>query len=121
MWDGFNNRKFPRVNLNVALDVRVEGETEHINTTTENIGIGGMCILIDKKLEKFQELQLSFSLEESGKTIQCKGKIVWIIEKRTLHEKTVRYDVGIEFVGLAADDSGSIKEFIHKQSSTVIS
>ena len=52
-WDGFNRRKFPRVNYPclVVLNVRIEETESVILSHTENIGIGGVCVILKQNVK----------------------------------------------------------------------
>ncbi len=112
MWDGINCRKFPRINSKIEVDIKINGNIEHISTLTENIGIGGICIILDKKVDKYSLVKLNLEINDDFSPIECDGRIVWIIEKRIFGKNDSHYDVGIEFLNMDAVDGDRIKNFI---------
>ena len=112
MWNGINCRKFPRIKSKCEVDITLNGNVEHVSTVTENIGVGGICIILDKKVDKFAPVKLTLDIEDGLSPIECNGRIVWIIEKRVLGKGKTNYDVGIEFMGMIIIDNDRVKKFI---------
>ena len=112
MWNGINCRKFPRIKSKCEVDIILDGHVEHVSTITENIGVGGICIILEKKVDKFAVVKLILDLEDGLSPIECNGRIVWIIEKRILGKGKTDYDVGIEFLDMNIIDGDRIKNFI---------
>lgn len=112
MWDGINNRKFPRIAAQFDADVKIDGTTDHISTITENVGAGGVAIVLDTKLQKFAQVNLRLDINDEKEPISCNGRVVWIIEKRTFGVPKSSYDIGIEFVDLEDGDKSRIRQLI---------
>lgn len=101
MWSGINRRKFPRANYKCLIDIKKRGSSKSISTHTENIGIGGICVIIKDNLGLFQGVNLEIFLEDEKTPIRCAGTAVWIVKKRPeKKEDSYSYDTGIEFVDL---------------------
>lgn len=114
-WEGLNRRKFPRVNFPCLVTVYNQDDKESILTHTENVGIGGICVVFKKNLKMFAPIELQLDLIDGEEHIKCKGKVVWSIRRKG--EETVKpffYDVGIEFVDLPQADFKRIDQTIHK-------
>ncbi len=106
-WEGMNRRKFPRVNYPCLLIVRKDhsDSPEAMLTHTENIGVGGVCVILKKDLRMFTPVELELDLLDTQKHIKCDGKIVWVVKRRDdLSTKPSFYDTGIEFTNLSKED-----------------
>lgn len=114
MWDGFNQRKFPRINLKCEIVIFPVSDHPPIKATTENVGVGGVCVIQDKKLDRFTRCKIKLELSDTVEALECDGKVCWIIPKSNPIGKTKGYDTGIEFVGLSADQRVRLEEFLQK-------
>lgn len=111
MWDGFNKRKFPRLNIQCEIDILSEVESSPIRTGTENIGVGGVCVILDKPLERFSKCRIKMDLKD--KKVTCDAKVVWIVPTReTGKNSKKRFDTGLEFVDLAPESLTALRSFI---------
>lgn len=116
MWDGFNKRKFPRVNVACEIVVHPEKGVS-LATLTENLGAGGICIMLDRPLKRFSPCQLRLELNRDLPKIDCRGKVVWAIPtKKKARDVKRSYDIGIEFAGLREDSATLIRQFLQEQS-----
>lgn len=112
MWDGFNQRKFPRVNLQCEILIQAEEASAPITTTTENVGTGGVCVILDQLLERFSKCQIRLHLEDKKPSLDCRGKIVWAVPTGEIKNPKKKYDTGIEFVELEPAGGQRIRDFI---------
>lgn len=112
MWDGFNQRKFPRLSLKCEVRLNPEDSSRVIRATTENVGVGGICLLQDQALDRFSKCQIVLELSKEHPKIQCEGKVCWIIPHSQPLAKTTQYDTGIEFVGMKAETRDVLRQFI---------
>ena len=113
-WGGLNRRKFPRVNYPCLITLRHQDEKpEVILTHTENIGIGGVRVIIKRSLNLFAPIELELDLLDTGNHIKCKGKIVWVIRRKSNEQKKpLFYDIGIEFSNLPFADQRRLEEIV---------
>jgi Tfp pilus assembly protein PilZ len=113
-WDGLNRRKFPRVNYPCLVVIRQnEGEQDIILTHTENIGVGGTCIVLKQSIDMFSEVELELDLLDLGEHIKCKGKVVWNVQRKgDASSKPFFYDIGIEFDDIEATEKKRIEEVV---------
>lgn len=100
MWDGFDKRKFPRLNLSCEIKIQALDNNEVVSAVTENVGAGGVCLMADKALDRFSTCEVRLDLGEGSQIIECKGKVVWIIPTKDAKGKKNKYDIGIEFVDI---------------------
>jgi len=112
MWEGMNNRRFPRIQTRCDIQLQTDKGSKTITATTENIGIGGVCIMLKKPMSKGDIVDLNLSLEGTIAPIQCKGKVVWVIEKRSFNEDEKGFDMGIEFVDISDWDKTTLRNSI---------
>ncbi len=116
-WAGLDQRVFPRFSTrcDITISDRVGGT---IKTKTQNIGVGGVCVILDKELEKLSEAKLRLILNESS-PIECKARVVWMIRSKEPSSGKMSYDTGFEFMDLDPKDKQRIQFFIdqlHKSS-----
>ena len=113
-WDGINRRKFPRVHYPCLVVIKnSEGETEAILAHTENIGTGGICVIIKKGFKMFAPVEIELDLMDMGSHIKCAGKVVWSIRRKMEEpQKPLYYDIGIEFCGLGEREQKRVEEVV---------
>jgi len=116
-WDGLNRRKFPRVNYPCLVVIRDEGgkDKDVILTHTENVGIGGVCVILKQDVKMFSMVDLELDLLDLGEHIKCQGKVVWNVQ-RTVEEKNkpLFYDIGIEFTGLKEEEDLRLEDIVQR-------
>lgn len=112
-WDGVEKRRFVRANFPCKIEVHIPKELS-IHSHTENIGEGGVRVIIEKKLDMDSMVDLQIYLGKES--IDCKGKIVWVVEKiNPLDKEALFFDTGIEFRDINDDDRkliGNLVEMI---------
>jgi len=115
-WEGLNRRKFPRVSYPCLVTVYKENqEMDSILTHTENIGIGGICIILKKNLKMFSPVNIEIDLLDMEDHIRGQGKVVWSVRRRSdAKKKPLFYDTGIEFVDFAERDTKRIENVLQK-------
>lgn len=115
-WDGLNRRKFPRVNYPCLITCwHTRGESEAFLTHTDNIGIGGVCVIINKSISLFTPVQLEIDLIDSDNHIKCHGKVVWSVRRKADEKKKpMFYDIGIEFTDINAPDQKRLDEIVKR-------
>ena len=84
---------------------------DSISSLTENIGIGGICVMLAKDLGIFAPVEIQLDLLDSKPAIECAGTIVWIVAKK--NEDTI-FDTGLEFTNLKRKDAERINIIVEK-------
>jgi c-di-GMP-binding flagellar brake protein YcgR len=113
MWDGFNKRKFPRLSLRCEIILKNQAPSGLIiRTQTENMGAGGVCILLDQPLERFSTVALRIELDGKLPWIECLGKVVWSVPSREAGGKKENYDTGIEFLNLQPAHQDLVRQYV---------
>ena len=115
-WEGLDRRKFPRVKYPCLVVLRHgsgESEKEVILTHTENLGMGGVCVILKQNVKMFSPVEIELDLLDLGAHIKCNGKVVWNVRRKM--EDTVKplyYDIGIEFVDLDKKENARLEEIV---------
>ncbi len=115
-WEGLNRRRFPRVNYPCMVTVwQADDNSKVFLTHTENLGVGGICVVFNWRVELFTPVTLEIDLMDMDDHVRCKGKVVWSVQhKEPDSRKPVSFDVGVEFVDLRDEDRTRIETIIKK-------
>jgi hypothetical protein len=108
IWEGINRRKFPRANYPCKVIILSSRLKETFSTHTENIGIGGICVVISRALPKFLPVRIILYLKDGEGPLECSGRIVWSIKTE------VDFDTGIEFLDIRETDITRIEKIIQE-------
>ena len=113
-WNGLNRRKFPRALYPCLIKIeQPEGEGGNILTHTENIGIGGVCIISKTNIKPFSTVGIELDLLDIGEHLKCRGRVIWNIRRKATETKKPNfYDIGIEYVDLDKADRKRLEEMI---------
>jgi len=120
MWNGINKRKFPRANYKCLITIRKRLNSKTLSTHTENIGAGGICVVVSEDLGLFQGVDLELYIDDGKPQIKCGGTVVWVVKRTDPKRKSVyQYDTGIEFIDIRPEDgeriSGIVEEILKKE------
>jgi len=115
-WDGLDRRKFPRCSYPCLIVIHDDEKSEdRILSHTENIGIGGVCVIIKKNIKIFSPVEIELDLLDLEDHVKCKGKVVWSVRRKLEDKKKpMFYDVGIEFDNISSKDQVRIDSVIKK-------
>jgi Tfp pilus assembly protein PilZ len=106
------------VNYPCLVVIRNSGEDDKDNvilTHTDNVGIGGVCVALKKDVKMFSEVELELDLLDLGEHICCNGKVVWNVQRqREANEKPLFFDIGIEFLNIAAEDQKRLERIVER-------
>ena len=115
IWEGINQRKFPRVKYRCLIRASSNGQKELIDTFTENIGAGGICVVLEKEFKLFEDVGLEVFLGDEDAPILCRGTVVWVVKRHPASgAETVKYDTGVEFKDMNDEDKGRISRLVRK-------
>ncbi len=122
MWNGINRRKFPRVHYKCIIQIKTMDSSKSLSTNTENIGEGGICVILEEDLGLFQGVNLEIDLESGmPQNIKCSGTVVWVIKKRDPKAKgKIFYDTGVEFVDISEEDRERIIKIVSDNMDKVV-
>lgn len=111
-WEGLERRRFPRAKFPCKIIAHTLSEHTLVSHT-ENIGEGGVRVILDEKLSVHSKVGLEIYLEQEP--IKCRGRIVWVIDiAHPLHQQALLFDTGIEFLDLCREDADRIKELVER-------
>ena len=115
-WDGLNRRKFPRVNYPCLIIIRHNRMgPEAMLTHTENIGIGGVCVILKRGIKRYTPIEREVDLLDTNTHIKCEGKVVWSVQRRSSEDKKPSfYDTGIEYINISMKDQQRISEVVNR-------
>ena len=115
MWNGINRRKFPRANYTCLISIKRRLTAKTISTHTENVGAGGICVLIKEDLGLFQGVDLELFIDEGMPPIRSGGTVVWVVRKSEPKQKgAYLYDTGIEFIDIRPADREKLTETVEE-------
>lgn len=113
MWQGIDQRRFPRANYKCVVALRQEGKPSAVSTVTENIGLGGICVLLEKSFDIFCGVELELSLDDGKPPLCVPGTVVWVVRRRDVR-KGPSFDTGVEFAELTPEDKARLEAVIDK-------
>ena len=113
MWQGMDQRRFPRRKCQCIVNLRQLEKAAPISSTTENVGLGGVCVLLERALDIFSPVDLDLALEDGRPPIKVQGTIVWVVRRRNL-KKGPSFDTGIEFAELSTEQKARLEAVIDR-------
>jgi len=82
-------------------------------THTENIGQGGLCVILKKEIKLFTPVELEVDLLGIDEHITPQGKAVWNVRRKSIEKiKPMFYDIGIEFTKISKRDQDCLREVL---------
>ena len=119
-WEGLNRRRFPRIIYPCLIKIVCrDGQEETVLTHTENIGVGGICVILRRDIKLFSPVGVEIDLIDLTDHLGARGKVVWVARRKAIEPvKPLFYDVGIEFSEISdqhrATLSSTIDQMIKK-------
>lgn len=113
MWDGIDKRRFPRVRYSCSIYIRRKDSTQTISTMTENVGGGGICVILNEDIGLFKGVDIEIRLADGKEAIKSKGTVVWVVKKQEIgHRDKIEYDTGIEFMDIKPTDRARVMKAV---------
>lgn len=112
MWDGLESRKFPRVKANCKIALQGVSGSQSVKASTENIGAGGICVILPQALDKMSRVQIELDLLDGKENVKCAGRVVWTVRKRSFKAGEQGHDTGIEFIDLSTEEANRIRGLV---------
>lgn len=110
-WDGVEKRNFIRANFPCKIVIYTPSE-HAIVSNTENIGAGGVRVIIEESLDISSLVGLEIFL--GGNQIICKGRVVWVVARAGSQESEAdSWDTGIEFYEIEERDRKAVEGFVN--------
>lgn len=115
-WEGLNRRQFPRAKFPCLLKVIMSGNImDAILTHSENISIGGVCVILKISLERFAPVDIELDMLDGEDHIVCKGRVMWVVRRRAGEAlKPSFYDVGLEFLDIKDNDRARVRSIVER-------
>ena len=115
MWQGIDKRRFPRANYPCEIIIMKKAAADKISTHTENIGAGGICVILSQGLDRFSDVELILILNDKQPPIDCEARVVWTVKRSEPAGQALnQVDTGIEFVNLKEKDKLRIEKVVKK-------
>ena len=113
-WEGMDRRKFSRVMYPCMVKITISaGQSEaEILTHTENIGQGGLCIIIKKEIKLFTPVDMEVDLLdiERAHSSQRQGGLECSPQIRSKRSSPCFMSIGIEFTEMSKADHDHLQK-----------
>ena len=110
-----DRRRFPRIEHPCKIKIEKKDSKEAISTHTENIGCGGICVMLEKDLGLFAPVEVEVDLENGLGWIKGSGTVAWVVKKEDAAiKKDGIFDTGIEFNNLKEEDHQRIEKIVNE-------
>ncbi len=111
-WNGSEKRRFIRAEYPCKI-ILVTPSEHTIITHTENIGAGGVRVVIDEKLDILSTLLIELYI--TAVPLVARGRVVWVVDTPVeAIDETERYDTGIEFYEIKDQDRRAINDLVEE-------
>lgn len=115
MWDGFDKRKFPRLTHSCSITIYIDNAVEPIHAFTENIGAGGVCVILKEDLQKLSMCKVKLKLNDQLPEIKTLARVAWNVQtQRKEFGRGKVFDTGIEFVSIEPALQAMIQSFVER-------
>ena len=114
-WSGIDTRRGVRVAFECVVIVKKKESSLVFKTQTENISLGGICVILERGLLKNTPVEVELFLPDSPTPVTCAGKIVWSVRRNEYSKKKPsQFDTGIEFATLVDEDKARLRRIIEE-------
>lgn len=107
-------RRFVRLDtrLEVSYSVLPAGTSQE--TTTKNIGSGGICLFADRELPPGTRLQVSMKLPDREQPVHFTADVVWSETYEVIgkSERQRAVEIGVQFVEVAPHDLDAVMRHV---------
>jgi len=118
-WEDKNRRFFTRIEADLSATYhRPKKNNSGVrSSTTRNISMGGVCILIKEKLTISEKISLTVSLPECSNPITVLGEVVWVKEDvKHLETRGIRaFEIGVQFKEISSMAQDELFRFIKER------
>lgn len=112
-WAGIDTRKAVRVSFECTIIVKKAHSNLVFRSSTENISMGGMCVILEKELLKNTPVEVELLLPDDLPPAKCAGKVMWSAKRnKYTKKKASQFDTGIEIIEVSDQDKSRIKRII---------
>ncbi|HVO81992.1 MAG TPA: PilZ domain-containing protein [Terriglobales bacterium] len=98
-------RRNTRIPVEMPVTLRIDGggSQKQINTSSSDLGEGGIAIQLSRRPRNLSPLRVEFTLPGTQDAIACKGEIAW---------ENAGRQAGIRFVDLSAKERNQLKAWV---------
>lgn len=115
MWESLDLRKFPRLALKCDIEIHEAKNALHHSTVTQNIGAGGVCVILPWQLSRFASVIIRLHLNDGQAPVECSCKICWVVQSRFLFRNDRQYDTGLEFLDIKIEERQRVKQLVERR------
>jgi hypothetical protein len=102
-------RRFPRAQITCKIST-VYGERLLVfNTHTENIGEGGIRVILEQRLNIPTSVDVDLFLSDREAPLKCRGEVVWAIEIKPQGVTPLLFDTGVKFIEINSVNKEAIR------------
>lgn len=106
-------RRYVRATLECTVKANKKGDDIIFHTYTENISLGGVCVILEAALLKHTSVGLSVTLPDDLPPVECDGKVIWSTKRDSrTKDKPFDFNTGIEFIEISDGDRSRIRHLI---------
>jgi hypothetical protein len=106
-------RRFPRARVLCKVSAVYAERVLVLNAHTENIGEGGVCVILEEKLHVPTEVGVELFFSERKEPLSCKGEVVWVRSMDPVECGPALYETGIKFFEIDAGDTTLISSRVN--------
>lgn len=112
-WRGIDIRRGVRVAFECLIVVKKKDASVIFKTHTENLCVGGVCVILKRGLKKNIPVEVELFLPDDPISVKSAGRVIWANRRSEFaKKKPTQFDTGIEFVGIADDDKARLKNIV---------
>lgn len=112
MWESLDQRRFPRINIPCDIEIRDPKNAFHYSTVTQNIGAGGVCVILPKELPRSTLVYIKLYVPGRDVPVECSGKVCWRVESKIMPRQLSQFDTGLEFLDIQAHDREYVRDLV---------
>ncbi len=107
-------RQFARADYIAQIKITKKSTNEDYLSATKNIGLGGICVALNKDIGVFNEVILEVHLKDRlHDPFICEGRVVWVIKRPEKdHLGQDIFDTGVEFINMTDDCKERINSIV---------
>jgi hypothetical protein len=105
-------RKFYRANLICKISATFANRLLVFNSHTENIGEGGIMVILEEKLHVSTPVDVELFLSAREFPLKCKGEVIWVKERSPVGIKPFLINTGIKFIELTDLQKEDIRNLV---------
>ncbi len=106
-------RRFPRASIVCKITAVFAERLLVFNSHTENIGEGGIRVILEEKLHISTEVEVELFLLDRERPLKCKGQVIWTEEISPVGTEPRFFDTGIEFMGISDPDQTDVRKLVN--------